>query len=319
MRTNADSLSEKLVSCKSQRNSIDAGLVRISEERKELRAQVEKFEELATQSGVPIDDTTILYVAKGYSALQEEQRRRRREIEQFNERMQTARAQIEHIQEEIEQTLAKKSETTVSLGSTQKDLTGLREDPRSARVSLDIELGQLAEFERRNAEETTAISAELRAADNAVALANAKLTSIRKEEDLRQAELDGLRNRVAQSKTNLTELDARLEEAGLRRDVDESTVLGEIARQSHTHAVCLRLRDQALALELAIDRVTTAAVLTQLRQNLQDKQRLIATAKQNGIRHASWLKYFGVIAGLISSQRNEATEDFTREYGRVLL
>lgn len=315
VRDNLASVSEQLANCKSRRTATDRELERIAAERKELGLAVQKFEELARQMDVPIGDTTILYVKQHRAALQEEIENRRQKVEELNERVRTNRAKVEHIAEEIEQVESRRSEAAASLQAIQDQLGLLRQDPRSGRVSLDIDPDQLRELGRRVGEEATAISAELEAADNIVAQTSAELAGIRKEGSLRQTELDGLRNRVAQLKGEIAELDARLEEADLRPEVMESTLLSEIATESHAQAECLKLRGRALGLELAIDRSTTAAALSQLRQNLQDKKQLVAAAKQKGARYPSWLKYFGVLAKLISNQRNEATQDFTREYG----
>ena len=264
---------------------------------------------------MPTNDTTIRYVKQHCAGLQVEIEKRYREMDGLNEEVGIRRAKMEGIQEEIVHVESRKAEAASNLETTQEQLALLREDPRSGRVSLDIEPDQLRELERRVGDEATAISAELQAADDAVAKTSARLAAILKEESLRQTEADGLRSRVAQVRREIAELDARLEEADLRPDVEESTVLSEIAAESHAQAEFLRLREQALGLELAIDRATTAAALSQLRQNLQDKQQIVTAAKRKGARHASWLKYFRLLARLISTQRNEATEDFTREYG----
>ena len=315
VRNNLASVSEQLANCKSQRTATDIEFERIAAERRVLESAVQKFEELARQNDVPIGDITILYVQQHRGALQEEIEIRRQKVEELMVEVRTNRAKVEHIQEEIEQVESRKSEAEANLETTQDQLALLLEDPRSGRLSLDIDPDQLRELERRVGEEATTIGAELQAADNVVAQTSAELAAIQKERDLRQTELDGLRNRVAQIKGEIAELDARLEEANLRPEVKESTLLSEIAAESHAQAECLKLRGRTLGLELAIDRATTAAALSQLRQNLQNKQQLVAAAKQTGARYPSWLKYFRVLAELISTQRNEATEDFTREYG----
>ena len=315
MRGSVESLSEQLESCRSQRTETDAGLVSIAKEKMELRSQVAKSEELAKQLDVVINDNTMRYVEQRCNEVKQEVAKWSRDIETLNGEVRSRKEKLEYIREQIEQAVTKKSETAVSLKSTQEEMSRLREDPRWARISLEVDLGQLVELECRNAEETTVVNEKLKAAEDDVAETEARLVAIRKEENFREAEVNRLRNRVAKLKRETAELDARLEEAGLGPDVEEDTVNSELVAESQAQAQFLALRNQALALELAIDRATTAAALSQLRQNLQDKQRVLAITKQKGIRHGSWVTYFGVLARLISSQRNEATEDFTREYG----
>ena len=164
-------------------------------------------------------------------------------------------------------------------------------------------------------EEETSINAELQAADNAVAQEDAALTSTRNEEELRQADVDALRNQIAQSRIVLAELEARLREAEFPPDVEEDAVLSELTLESNAQAEFLTLRDRALELELALDRATTAAALVQLRRNLEEKKQRVSLAKQELNRYTPWFEYFRLLGELISKQRNEATDDFTREYG----
>ena len=315
VRTTSESLKDQLDACTSRRSAMNSNLTRIAEDRIELESGTEKFEELAREHDVSIDESIEGNLLELCATLSQEIEKRNQEVEKLNEEVRTTRGNLEHIQDQVAKASLAKKEVTTELETTQEELTQLREDPRLVHVPLDVGPDRLAQLVRRNSEEETVVSAQLQTADNAVVQISAGLISIREEEDSRQAELDALHGRVTQSRMVLAELDARLEGAEFPPDVEEDVVLSKVTLESHAQAEFLSLRDHALGLELAIDRATTAAALSQLRRNLEEKQRRVSVAKREIIQHAPWLEYFRVLSGLISGQRNEATDDFTREYG----
>ena len=92
-------------------------------------------------------------------------------------------------------------------------------------------------------------------------------------------------------------------------------LLSLIAEESRAQAQFLALRDSVSNLELAIDAATTSAALTQLLQNVRNKEKAVTTAARRRDQHQPWLKYFEELSRLVSSQQNDATANFTREYG----
>jgi exonuclease SbcC len=104
-------------------------------------------------------------------------------------------------------------------------------------------------------------------------------------------------------------------EAKLPADATENTLLALMAEQFRMQAQLLALRDSASNLELAIDAATTSAALTTLLQNVRDKERIVTRTAAKRDLHQPWLRYFEKVSRLVSSQQNEAIDNFTREYG----
>lgn len=108
---------------------------------------------------------------------------------------------------------------------------------------------------------------------------------------------------------------ARLEQMKLPSDATEQLLLSRIAEESKIQAEILPLRDSASNLELALDTATTSAALTQLRQNVRNKEKVASATTRTRDQHQPWIKYFTDLSRLVSSQQSEAIANFTREYG----
>jgi exonuclease SbcC len=139
--------------------------------------------------------------------------------------------------------------------------------------------------------------------------------ALRQEATSLKAQLSALRTQFGNLQRTVTQITARLAESKLPADVSEDTLLALIAEESRAQAKLLALRDSAASIELAIDVVTTAAALTQFRQNVLNKERAVARATQKRDLHQPWLGYFDGLSDLVSSQQSEAIAHFTREYG----
>jgi exonuclease SbcC len=127
--------------------------------------------------------------------------------------------------------------------------------------------------------------------------------------------LPTLRTQLANLQKTLTDLTSRLAQAKLPSDASEEMLLNLIAEESRAQAEFLALRDSVTNLELAVDAATTSAALTQLLQNVRNKEKATVAAARRRDQHQPWLKYFVELSRLVSSQQSEATADFTREYG----
>ena len=123
-----------------------------------------------------------------------------------------------------------------------------------------------------------------------------------------RTQLTNLQRRVAQ-------INAQLEESKLPFDISEDKLNSMITEELRTQEQLVTLRDSVSNLELAIDAATTAAALTQLLQNIRNKEKAVVAAARRRDQHQPWLNYFKELSRLVSSQQNEAIANFTREYG----
>ena len=315
LNASASSLSEQLARLKQKRSAAEGDLEKIAGERSKLVARIRKFEQTVRKGGISVDVSTVAQIQERLDLSRSVVTRVTQEIAKLKKSGETIQAKLSPVRRQIQKAIATKSKLDAAMETIQGSLTRLRGDSRAARISLDIDIERLTKLDQLNTRDTTALNAKLESADTTVTQINRRVMALRQESENRQSELARLRNRVAKLNDVVAGLTARLDDANLKVDVEEDTVHSLVAVESRAQAELLTLSDRAVRLEQAIDRATTAAALAQLRQNVQEKQARVTQANQTIELHQAWLKFFQVIADLISSQRSEATEDFTREYG----
>ena len=315
VHTSATSLLENFALLKQKRLAAQRSRQKSGEERSRLVMRVEEFENAVRKLGISVDASTVAQLQERFELSRAVVTRVTQEIAKLKKFGEVIQAKLSPVRLEITKAIATKSELGAALENIQGGLTRLRQDRRAARVSLDIELERLTELEGLNAGDIAALSSERDSTDTAVAQLNERVVALRQEAENRETELARSRIQLARLNDLLAGLTARLEDAALGVGVEEDTVLSLIAVESQAQAGLHRLNNRAVRLEQAIDRATTAAALAQLRKNVQEKQTLVTQANQRIELHQTWLKFFDGLARLISSQRSEATKDFTREYG----
>lgn len=207
------------------------------------------------------------------------------------------------------------SDRTVALTRLRKEASQLRDDPRVKQVSLDIGDEQLKDLERINREQLAAVKGEAMKAESETTQKKSEVSTLLHESTSMKTQASTLRSKLIDLQGTMTQIAARLEESKLPSDASEEMLLSLIAGESRTQAQLLALRDSVSNLELAIDAAVTSAALVQLQQNVRNKEKAVATATRQRDQQQPWLKYFDDLSRLVSSQQNEATASFTREYG----
>jgi exonuclease SbcC len=197
----------------------------------------------------------------------------------------------------------------------QEEANRLRDDRRVTQISLDIDEEQLAELENLTRKKLSEFKAEALKAQTEATQKKSDVSALLQESTSLKPQLATLHTHLANLQETVTQITARLEESKLPSDASEELLLSLIAQESRAEAQFLALRDSVSNLELAMDAATTSAALIQLRQNTRNKEKAVATAARRRDQHLPWLKYFGDLSRLVSTQQNEATASFTREYG----
>ena len=314
-RARATSLSEDLALSKERRVAGAAELKGIRGERAELIVLVRKFEEAIVMEGIPIGASAAAQIKERFNLAKADAARVTQEVDSLSKVEMRLREDLLLVEDEIGRAVSTKAELDDGIEGTRAELEQLRGDWRAARVSLDVEPERLTELEQECARETAVVASELESADNAVRESKGRVGALQQEVENLEAEVNRLLNEVSELNNTFTRLSARLEAGNLGADVEEKTVLSSVAVASQAQAECLRLRDRTTRLEQAIDWATTAGALAQGQKRVQERKARRAVANQSVELYASWIEFFDAISDVISSQRNRATENFTREYG----
>lgn len=284
-----------------------------------LNEAIASFETSLAEVGVrfpPSDPQTILQqVQELEDQLDTEVSGLSERVSQLTAEADAARTAVANVTRSAEQAAADVASKRSALATIQTELKRLRDDRRFANISLDIQAEALADIEKRNANNLGAVETELKDAQLGAGRAQSSLASAREESRSVTAELTRRREEAADIEKQVTQIGARLEEAGLPANSDDKYLLNLVAGTTRAQAHFLELRDSAASLEVAIDAASTAAALSRLRQNIVNREKAITAARARRAECVPWLDYFSTLLRLITAQQNDAIGHFTSQYG----
>lgn len=318
LRAEISQLSERVANNAQARRTADSNLSQLASERARLVADTDTFERAVVSHGIPIDrhgTTTREQLQERHERLQSDAAELDQQLQACVESLQVARAAQERGRASSEALAGEIAAKETALGDIQSDISGLRENPLVTSVSLDTKAAQLADLERLNGAELAALDADIADAEGDTERTRPQISMLIQERESLEAELQSLRDQRTTLQNVSTGIMARLESAELSADSTEDAVLALIAGVSRSQSRLEELRDAVTSLEVAVDTATAAAALAGLSQNVASKERAVTAAKDTRARHEPWLKYFDALSSLVTSQQNEAIDQFTREYG----
>lgn len=314
----ARQLAERLAVINQKAQTAASSLSRLKNERNTLTAEIGRFEDAVSKLGIVTQEPGLIpaeQLRARHKLVQQEVADLNRQAQELEGALQAARTLVGDTKDLVTSLSAEVADKEAALARLQDEANRLRKDPRLIQVSLDIELAELAELERLNSEDLAGFNTEAAKAERETVEIKSRVSALRQEATSLRTHLSALRTQFGNLQRTVAQITARLTESNLPADVGEDTLLALISEESRAQAQLLALRDSAASIELAIDVATTAAALTQLRQNVLNKERAVATATRKRDQHQPWLKYFDGLSGLVLSQQSEATAHFTREYG----
>lgn len=318
VRERVKRLAERGADNKQKEEATDTQLAGLKRERARLEVEIGQFANSAVKLGIILEapgPTPVEQLQARHNRLQQEIGELNQQIKETGVAAETTRTGLANAKTLVAAKAAEITNRTAMLAHLEEEANRLRDDPRLTQFSLDIGDEELAELERLNREQLSELKAEAVKAQTETTQKMMEASTLRQESTSLKAQLPTLRAQLGNLQKTVTQITARLEESKLPSDVSEEMLLSLIAEESRTHAKLLALRDSVSNLELAIDAATTSAALTQLLQNVRNKEKAVATAMRQRDRHQPWLKYFEELSHLASSQQNEAIANFTREYG----
>lgn len=201
------------------------------------------------------------------------------------------------------------------LAELQSQLNRLRNDPRSARVSLEVDPEKLAKIHALSVSDLEQLTNDRAKAQTDVSLQASKVNAFVMQMDSIRGQQTNLQRELARLGTEKTQIAARLQEAGLSTESDQASILALIEKESGREESLSALRDSVSNLELVIDAATTAAAHAALLQSIHEKEKAVSDANAARERYLPWVTYFEQVSGLLTSEQSEAIANFTRDYG----
>lgn len=325
MRANLNQVQEQVRNLKEQtalnlqrQQVVEAQLSDLNDEHRQLDADISRVVDSAEKLGVVLDASDARpteQVQSLRSEMQQEIAALDRQVKEASLLAEGTRTELGSLRSLIAAKSVEVSEQKAALERIQNQVTRLRADPRAIQVSLDIGDEQFIELERVARGQLSESRSKAREAQNEAAQKKSGLTALQQETATLKAQLSSLRAQLGNLQSGISKLTAQLEQSKLPPDVSEQMIRVRIEEESRVQAQILSLRETASNLELAMDTATTSAALTQLRQNVRNKERVMSAAAKTRDQHQPWVKYFAEVARLVSSQQSEAIASFTREYG----
>lgn len=198
------------------------------------------------------------------------------------------------------------------LESTLKQLTA---DPRTTQARLSStmeELNKLLSIERSKSEglkqQITVALQEVALAQSAERQSDARAKAARvaaNKATARRSELEARRKELSQSLIAL----------GLAEDAEDIDLVEATTQAFEEMRFVTNLRDNAQALEVALDAVATAAAMQSIKARVDDAKLRVAQANEVISVRQPWEVYFNQLAKLLSELQQTATRHFTSEYG----
>lgn len=210
---------------------------------------------------------------------------------------------------------AKERSLQQRLDDIRRRLDVLRSDPRASNPTFGVPLPELTPFESDAASALASVHTVHAAGTESRAAALAQIEAASKEETKARNDQAPLRSRLAELEKNRAGIVGRLKDAKLPEDATASEVNAEIEKTAASQAQLQSLQARLSGVEVGLDAVTTAAALNQLRENVQKIRRQLSALKSQRSALKPWHSHFSSIRRLLSSEQQEAINNFLQQYG----
>ena len=317
IRERAKALLERVAVNKQKQESAESQITSLKHDYRRLETEIGQFTAAASKLALAVESAGPSLAEQAQAVIT----RRQQEVAQLGKLAQETATAIDAagiaVANAKKAVAARKSRPTnrgraVALAGGTEPLTlGPSVDP----ILLDSEPGQIAELEKLNLEELNKLKAEATKEEAEANQKKPELNGLRQEAAALKTQLATLRTQLSNLQNVVTQITVRLEESQLPATASEEHLLSMVADQSRLQTQLLALKDAASSLEIAMDAATTAAALTTLQQTIRNREKELEQAVAKRKRYLPWLKHFEEVSKMLSSQRNEATANFTREYG----
>lgn len=300
-----------------KQRAVKRELNELAKERATLLSANAKIEFVARELGLVLDGTSEL-TAQAESIIHLISS----EIEQLNDELlslisasSAKRRDLELLQKAVDTSSEELERLNASLGRLEQQSSQISADPRASRVSFEAGENEIAKSKTAAEARIAEITAELSKLQNMLAEKESEVTKHLNEITESNTHAETLRRELTNSERTISEVVARLEVLGLDAECKPETLQKKVTEESKLQAQIAAMSDKASSIEIAIDTATTAAALTQLQQNVRNREKAADLAAKTQKENEPWLHYFGEVSELLSTQQNQAIASFTKEYG----
>jgi DNA repair protein SbcC/Rad50 len=201
------------------------------------------------------------------------------------------------------------------LDDIRRRLDTLRGDSRASTVKFNVPLSELTLLESDTANALERARAAYAAATEGRSAAPSLIDAASKEETKARSDQVPLRTRLAELERDRASIVGQLKDAELPEDATASDVNAQIEKTAASQAHLRSLQARLSGVEVGLDAATTAAALNQLRENVEKTKRQLGTLKSQSSGLKPWHSYFATIRRLLSSEQQEAVNNFLQQYG----
>ena len=287
--------------------------------RTACEANIAKFEKEATKVGIPIGQPDFMTAKirdrhRELSAAIESDEHDHAQAQQLVADTNAAIADLDARTADLQDSLAR-SHADTSAG--QSKIEDFRRDPHAERWSLDTDAETLEDLISGYTDRLTDVETRLAHAVNRVT--ESGLTKAKYDEKLSALSL-GLTNvekDIGARRRAVTETNARLERFGLPESSDASVVEHFLEEEIRATENLEELRNLAESLEVAMDALTTTAVLRRHEKSIRAKERRREELKKELERLNVWRNYFAQLARLVADRQSVAVGHFATKFGPV--
>ena len=294
-------------------------LEELERESLECGARVAVFEEAAVTLGVVVDEKDAV-VTKVEGLLMHE-RTTVGELERIVATGHQMRAKLSERLEELVRRMGRNESRTSAIREEveqcQAELARLREDPRGAALSLEMNAKALRDVCERRAAQLAKLETEL---PIVVSVADECRTARNARRDKVAAltfSLERLNKDLGSQRRGVGEANAGLAEVGLSPAANKADVVGVMGREIRVNRQWAELRDFADSVEVAIDTASTAAALERHRAMVDQKVAQLREATIDAASHEEWRRYFDEVNEKVSHRQRAAIADFAGGYGAI--
>ncbi len=318
LRTRGQALLQQLEANRLAQRTAQQQTKELSIEAAQVRAEIVGYEQRAADLGIATDgsfeDVTKAIDIKR-AAISGDLVRASEDNHAATAEVESVRKRSDIIKTAVSRAVAKEASIKQSLDVIQLQLALLRNNPHGANPTLDMSETELAALQTEVTNKIEQFRSIHAANTQQAAQLQQQVESASKEATTAKNEQVPLRSQLTILQQSKAAIVGRLKDASLPDDSTQDELLDHLAAASGRQAQLQTLHGRISSIEIGLDAATTAAALSRLRENIASLEASLANLKANRAVLKPWQLYFTEIKKLVSSEQQEAIDNFTQQYG----
>ena len=291
---------------------------RLEEEQAKLVEKIAAFERTAKEAGFGAEaliDTSVEYLmgrldglGRRTAELETDVSEKAEETARFDRTVEEGRIALRSCRGEVDRQRR-------VIRELQESVEQLLADPRVGDENLEVSAAEIENRIGRLQGELAQVDRERVGLREQLGRQERKLQEVRDELKEARESATVLQAEGANLQSWCDEVTAKLAEAKLPEDADESTLLSQMSALARERVRATDLRDAVHSIELAIDAATTKAAFGRLRDVVLRREEALGEAQQRRNEGEGWLRYFESLADVLVEEQSAAVASFTTGFG----